>query len=371
MTSLSVSKVGGTGSTSVWTGDQALTFKRSDTSLAKTSLGTLSIPEGRYSAMTLGMGPTFTVKIDGNKYQGATSGSISTGTALYSTGTGDLTASNALGTSGTAVSISLAMSTGTSGPTSQTIFPQPVCVSSDASICKTGDYKLVQQGNTRGSTTVGTVPGDMNILMDLYHAIRVDASDLSAYFSNAYPVILYGDVGASVHLANTGTTPADIGLLFASDKSIQAIYGNSANSVQYPNGFAAVTTTSVPTDYPTISGMAFVGSVTATSTGTASFPMTSGSDGKSRGLIGLTGYIAAVDSTVSGTCTDDTTGTLTNSSGTFAWTGTTCTGGSNGGSGVSSTFNYLVERIVDPSNILGVCTSSPCLGSATDSDGYQ
>lgn len=373
MTSLSLrsadSEGSDQGSIDIWSGDKAINFKRSDNSLAKTDLGDLSIPEGRYSAMSMGMGAIFTVKIDGDKYQGATAGGISTGTPLYSIGSGDLKDDGSIATTGTAASISLDMTMNGGKPSSQTIFPTVICISESGSICHEGDYKIVQQGNSRAATSGATSPADLNILMDLYHAIRIDALTHSAMFSNAYPILLYGDVGASIHMAHAGTTPADMGLLFASDKSIQAIYGNSANSVQFPNGFAQVTVNTTPPGFPMVQQMAFVANVDTSGVGTATFPMTSESG--SRGLIELKNFIAPVDSVVGGTCTDDLNGTLTTSAGTFTWTGQACNGGAHGGAGVSPTFNYSIQRIVDPNHLLGVCDSSPCHGSLTDPDGYQ
>jgi len=166
------------------------------------------------------------------------------------------------------------------------------CVSESGSICHEGDYKIVQQGNSRAATNGATSPADLNILMDLYESIRIDALTHSAMFSNAYPILLYGDVGASIHMANSATIPADMGLLFASDQS-------------------------------------------SAGTGTATFPMTS--ESASHGLIELKNFIAPVDSIVSGTCTDDLNDTLTTSAGTFTWTGQACSGGAHGGAGVSPT----------------------------------
>ncbi|MGZ6371503.1 MAG: hypothetical protein ACXWPM_12175, partial [Bdellovibrionota bacterium] len=265
--------------TTIWTGSKTVTFARSDANFATASLGSAaSVPNGRYTGLSISLSTNVTATINGNKYTGITGNGISTGTPIFSVGTTGTTAGS-IATSGTAIAMSgLFPSSVTGTPGSTTFFPKVLCINTDTTQCKSTDQAVNPTGQALTIT----------LISDLFHALVVDTAAPAVAFGNgAYPYAVFGGASAAVHLEVTsGTDVADATMLFDGSKNLLGLALNASGGINFRNGWPYVTVTTAPFTLPSAgntANMAFVAKLDATGTGTLQFPVTSAST--SRGLI--------------------------------------------------------------------------------------
>jgi len=349
----------------VISGTFPVVFKRTDSDMTAVSFGSINVPAGRYIGVSLGMNFTYSVKLNGDRYRGTTTGSISSGTQLYSVGS-DARAANSISTSGTATTMTNLLATGTTNSTSgttQSYFGTPICVASDSS--STGTV-TGSSSTTAGTSSGGTVckSGDkvlgtgnaplpnLYVMMDLYNSVAVDASNMALAINNTYPVPMLGQPGAAIHLQNSNG--AEWMAIFGSDKSLLATRGfwSSSSTNGAPTGGNYVTATAAPSGQSINSyGPTTISSYDATSD-VLKTPMGDcpGSTCTSSGLLTLTGTATTnAGSTITASCSSDATGALG-----YSYTGANCFGH---GQAVTVP-TYTVVRIVDPNNLFGHCSSS-------------
>ncbi len=332
-------------------GTYPTTFKKSTAGFSSVSLSSVIAPAGRFVGVQVCYNTARTVKVSGDVYEG-TSGSISNGATLYSHGSDALVAG--------AVDLSPAANTTVgdfvvgngSNNCSSSYFGSPVCVTSDASLCTSGDSIV----------NAGTSVPNLNLLLDLYHSVGVDASN--GALDNHIPVYPYptiGTPGAAFHLK--GGAVGNITLLFAQDKKLlySASYGagSSPSGTCSGNGFVSVS--AGPSGaFINSYGPTAVQSYNSTS-GKVQFAAGnsgSGNNSVSNGIVTIDSILHAVGTTVNVTCVAD-------SAADPAYLGYTYSTGS-GVSGASSG-NYTIQRITDPNGVFA--SSTGCTGTCVPGGG--
>ena len=350
---------------SIFDGSYDVEFTRAGSAFAEIPITTITVPVGVYDSVTLSFNSAYQVKLNGDTYFG-NGGSLSTNTAIYTTSAVDGRGNGAVtSTAGTATYVSNVTATGVNSggkiTGTTTKFAIPACVAVDKTKC------------TGGSRWVGgdgvTLP-NINILLDLYQAIVVDGSNLSLAQSNyTLPFAMLGAPGAAVHISGVNGGPpttgnSNITMIFAPDKSFLYAATMSAGTTSVgptggstafvnPSGTSGTESAIFVGDFDTSSGQ--VRFVTGSCTGNGGC--------FSNGLVTLNNILQSVGSSVTYTCTSDTTGALG-----VAYTGGTCTHSAGNG-------NMKIARIIDPGNIFGTCATGTCAAtsgqiSGTNSDGY-
>lgn len=344
-------------SLTLFSGTTDQTFNRADSNFsALTNSGsTILVPEGRYAEAQICYNTSRSVVLNNVTYQGANGTKFNNAAGIWSVTAGGACDTDVVNDAdpGTATTLTGFVVGSGSNNCSSSYFRSPICVSPGGSGCESTDIVV-----DPASTTPNIV-----VMLDMYHSVGVDANNGS--LDNHIPVYPYATIGfpgAAIHMrANSGTNYNNLSMLFARDGSMlyAASFGQHGSACN-GNGFVSVT--SAPAGaYVNAYGPTAVMTSDATA-GTASFVAggCSGSTCTSSGLNVITNWKQAVTNTTNVTCSADTTGSL----------GYTYTGGAGGG-----TVSYTIARVVDPSNIFGICTSSFISGStgscaATGGDGY-
>lgn len=336
-------------------GSYKVTFNRTDADFAKVSLASANVPQGRFVGVYLEMEQKRDVLLNGNTYYGSTDGGFVSGTTkLYTVAgkTGDQAGSiSTTGPTGTLISgVAKPGSTAGAHDSSKTFFATPVCLGATNAKCATGDTFV----------STATAP-QITLMMDLYDSLVVDATDLQVAFSG-YPIAVLGGSGAAIHLMGsypgiTGGVIVDATLMFSPTKQLlwTSLF-SAGHDAGMRVGFNGVLVTGGPSGVtiPTKGTIMAISSFDST-TGAASFPLSSECEQascSSRGLVTLDNVLQAVGSTVNFACAADTTGGLG-----FTYTGGSCPSVNTG------QYAYKVKRIIDPSNIFGICTSGFVAGT--------
>ncbi len=342
-TGASLTTVDNSRKTIVASGTYPITFKKTDTDFAAVTVGTAGVEAGRYIGVQICYNSARSVKVNGDIYDGPTSGAISSGTALYSTGT-EATAAGSVTTSVTASPTTLANYTVGNGTSqcSESYFVKPVCVTTSGTTgCEATDTVI----------DTSTTPPNLSVMLDMYDSVGVDAATgaLDAHVP-IYPYPAFGKPGAAVHLRrSSGGNIGNVSLIFGSDGNLvySSLYQSGSNTgfCSIGGGVGFVTTTAVPSGgFQNAYGPSAVQKDTAGKIEFASGGCGTGSTCTSSGLQTITNYKVGVPNTTAVDCLPDTTGALG-----FTYTGTAA---------VSSPGTITVKRIIDPSNILGgICTT--------------
>lgn len=349
----------------LWSGTSNLEFTRAGAAFAAVPIGSIVVPAGRYRGVSLAFNYAYQVKLNGDTYIGTNGSKFNGGTALYTTSTGDGRVTDAVTTTtGTAAYKSNITNIGTSGCTStcssQTYFTSIACVAPDASQCKSGEKWV--GGN-------GTILPNINVMVDIYQQIYVDANDGSLAKGAIYPYAVIGTPGAAIHLTAVNSTSgvSNVSLIFSSDKSLIYIStGDAGTTLVGPGGGTTPGVTATGGPNVNAYGPTMITEFNST-TGKVRAPLggCATSTCISKGLASFDNVIQSVGSTVNFTCAADTTGALD-----YTYTGGACSGVTAGA--------YKVARIIDPSNIFNICTSptnGACSATSsqiagTSSDGY-
>jgi hypothetical protein len=321
------------------------TFKKSDAAFASVPLTDITAPAGRFIGVQVCYNTDRTVKINGEKYEGTTVGSYSTGASIYSIGSAS-TAAGAVQVGGSPTVTTLTGYTIGNGTNncSQTYFSQPVCVTTDPASCASGDSIV----------DAGTTPPNLNLLLDLYNSVAVDANNNS--LDNHVPIYPYptiGTPGAAMHL--TGGSGGNISLLFGSDRKLiySAAYATgSVSGLCGGNGFVNVTAAPAGA-FMNSYGPTAVQSID-TSTGKVQFA--AGNSGTtntsvSGGMNVLDNVFHPQGATANVTCVAD-------SAATPPYLGYTYTSGA----GITGTTAFTIKRIVDPSGLFSA-SGTTCSGT--------
>lgn len=341
----------------LFSGSQAMSFKRADRDFATVALSSVIVPEGRYKKVKYTLASAnWSVKLTGTRYDGSTQGSLVAGDTISTTGS--TSARDSAITESTAAG-NLLPNLNTPGTpstsfSSEAPFGAIYCVAAAQSSCQSSDIWV------GGPQT----PPNVVFMMDLYHSVAVDGANLAlAYSYVSYPFISIGSPGAAIHLSNgSGSDWSDISLFFNSNRTLAYGAVNTLGSAGIRNGNTFVSSTS--------ENYIFAGVYTH-STGQVQIPvasrdMTLGRQ-KSLGLMTIANVKQSVGSTTTISCADDTSGSLG---------GVTYTGSSSIVASCGTAATYTITRIVDPNGILGTCTGNYISGmtgscsNTSSSDGY-
>jgi hypothetical protein len=230
------------------------------------------------------------------------------------------------------------------------------------------------------ASLVTSVP--IYLTLDLYNSVQVsDSGPQGSILTHVNdPIPTLGSLGSAVHLSSTtgtGATKAysEATVVFTPAGTLQWITMNtmgiySSNAGRSGNCGVQVVTGTYKGSQLCLNDSSLAG------TGTTTFPIgaecSPGSCTAGRGLVSLVGWKQAVTNTVTSGCVDDTSGSISNN----IYVGGNCTKDPLVGS-----ITYTIVRVVDPSNIMGVCTSGyvtgqtgTCAGGTTfgiQTDGYN
>ena len=358
----------------------SVTFKRTDTDFASTSLANIAVPYGRYVSVGLCSTGVTTVNMNGVKFDGQNNaGGLNLGDVIY-TGKAD----NSVGsikTTGPAVDLTF---TDPYAGCAVTVFPSPVCVTDTSQTgCKPGDLIYTSTGattNTQGDGKgVNTAKASfkVNLMLDLYDSVTMDGSSSGlnvTQISNVIPVV--GDPGAAIHLTKhvslTGTFNAS--MLFGADKKLLTLFisqigsGTSGTPLTHScrgSDLVAITGASVNNPYSFLSSVSTTantnkGQLMAPIANACQTPATCNSVGTEQ----IDNFIQTAGNNATIQCVADsaTAPLATNVFGMPYVGGAGATAGSD---------TADIVRIVDPGNVFGVCTTSPCFDPVVaGSDGY-
>lgn len=373
------------------TGPTTTTFHRTDPDFEGATLSDVAIPYGRYAAINVCYQARVPVLLDGVTYQGyaaSSPGGLPHGAQLWTTPSG-VTATNP----GTAVEYAYVPG----GPNTQyctgETFQSILCVVESASDaagdCNPGDEvyaaqgKVVPVGDGGQMTVDADVTLQIYLLTDLYNSVDIEPYSLAV---NSVPSIhvTVGRPGAAVHLTATDgvRNTADVGFLFGPDKSLMWADYSKTDDSAYPgmcNGQSSVYLTAqppsssfqLPNVYPVgefdplLSGGAVIGPILGGECEDTSDPNQCQVIGDNE----TTGILQSVDEQAQLTCIPDSQGPFEAMG--YQYRTASRTGGD--GSSVALT----ISRIVDPSHLLGTCTShfvsgstGTCSKSGNGVDGY-
>lgn len=362
----------------------SVTFNRSDADFAGLTLKDVTLPFGRYAAISLCQTSSVSAKLDGVTFDGPSGAALTYGGTVYTVKTDNSTGTIATSVGSGAVTTTFSNSAGCNS----TYFPQPLCVTDDTQTeCVEGDIVYTSAGevaNDKGGTTpdTGKVTLQLFLMVDLYDALAVD-SDTGQIAGAPNVLAVVGKPGAAIHLnksTSSGTT--NVSMLFSSATNLLTVTvgqypgGTTGYTPEICTGQSNTAITGAPSGAPISSGIVFfnIYDRTANSNKGKSQSPTVGScmDESSCNSVGVNvfeNFLQSVGNNATGLCIAD-------SAATPPYLGYTYTGGS--GSGLSTPATIEIKRIVDPSNLFGICTSGyvsgrtgTCSTVNTGTDGYN
>lgn len=381
--SASLQTVGGS-YTALITDAFSATFNRTDADFAGLTLKDVSIPFGRYVAVSICQTSEVAVKFDGVTFDGPNGAAFNYGAALYTVKT-----DNSAGTVATSAGSGAVTTTFTnSAGCYSTYFPTPLCVTDTSQAeCSEGDTVYTTAGevaNDKGGTTgdSGKVTLQLHLMVDLFDSIAVDSGTGQVAGAPNIAIVI-GKPGAAIHMnKSTSSGTANISMLFSSLSKLLTVTVN-----QYPGGSSGYMPelcggqsnayiTGAPAGAPISTGIVFFNLYDHTANsgkGKSQTPTVSScmdeSNCNSIGVNVLNDFIQPVGSNATALCIAD-------SAATPAYLGYTYTGGA--GSGLSTPATIQIKRIVDPGNIFGTCTGSyvnghtgSCSSVNSGTDGYN
>ena len=364
----------------------SVTFNRTDGNFGSVAVSDITLPIGRYISLGLTYADSIDVTLDGVKFDGKGSYNWTATSPLAALSTiSTVSATNsdgAIANTGTAVATAFTGSTGAV----ITYFPAPLCVT-DASQagCKAGDLVYTGTGavdNTKGDGKgKGAITASLKIslLVDLYDGVVIDGG-VGKILGVPAILAVAGDPGAAIHItvpqsASGSTVPFNASLLFGADKALLSAtvsQGGAATGgdplVQSCQGVNNVAITGASANFPFLR-LGSVSTTENTNKGQVIFPMISScttvATCNSSGSEQIDNLFQAVGSAVTISCVADSTAAYQTAKYSQNYTG-----GAGGTAGTNT--SAKIVRIVDPSNIFGVCATSPCVDTAvaTGTGGY-
>jgi hypothetical protein len=318
-------------------GSFPVTFKKADQDFFATTLDEVVVPEGRYAGVQICYQSQVGVKVSAETYKGLNGTAFSDGASVTTSSSSSAT----LATSGTAVSTQFTPNN--LGQCSETYFPKVACVTSSESDCQSSDMFV----NT------GSALPTLNILVDLRHAVTVDANAGTIENTNFRPYALLGSPGAGVHLSysnatGSGSEEGDVSVLL--DREKRVIYASGLTNVGLSPGLAGF-----------CSGVSYVADNSGSLVNASKIDTSGANAGRlqyaasrqnnvSEGVLTVSNLFAAAASNVTVTCVADDLADPAYLG--FAYP--------KGAGKAGSTTTWKVQRVVDPTNITGNCASSPC-----------
>lgn len=338
------------------------TFRRRDPDFAGVPLKDAEVQTGRYAAISLCFKNRQEVLFDGTRYDGRDGALLHHGDLVYSLGGAALSAQAGVATP-------IGVGAGDQQWCSITSFRAPLCITSGGGGCQPGDTRIDAQavaGPDGGSGDGGSgveASLQINLLLDMYHSVMVDA-DSGAVQSAPSPFVTLGSAGAGIHLAAYDApsgTAADATLLFSPERELIAAFVSKRPGAGGMNGLcdgqSTVIASAVPDGGAALpwAGPVFIGLFDDSGTGGLQVPAMGGacrditdptqcvadSINVFTGLLQEPGHAAAV------TC-------IAPADARPPYLGYQYRHGDHS-RGDGSTVQLPIVRVVDPGNLFGVC----------------
>lgn len=359
------------------------TFRKSDPDFGNAELEDVTIKYGRYKSISLCFNTNIAVTIDGSQYKGTSGLNISQGDMVYGQANGTVSTTPPASVQNITVSASSLEQNCT-----VTYFKKPLCVTPSglSNDCVVGDEIYTSEGRINpgtGEVDLGlgaAVKLQVSFLMDMLNSVIINADTGEVTTAPAVKIVL-GEPGAAVHLGkwdNDGTT--DVSFIFSNDMTLLSVMSSEYPGSHAP-GFcsgqsnAYVTSVPVGSSLPenSINFITFFDELS----GKVAYPSTSMCPDESNcspnGFNIFDNLIQEIASSTSVNCVDENSPAVPSVLLDFGYT--TVGSGEMGGPQV-----LTVQRIVDPTNMLGICTPTSngvmagrvgvCTYAGADADGY-
>ncbi|MGE0632514.1 MAG: hypothetical protein AB7O96_08910 [Pseudobdellovibrionaceae bacterium] len=358
------------------------TFSKSDADFANAEIADITIAYGRYKSVSLCMASLVSMTIDGETYKGQSGTSFSQGNTIY--GQVDGTVDNT--DPGSVQTVTVGTTSGDQSCTT-TYFRVPLCVtSSETTGCEDGDEIYTSEGKIDPATgqvdleSGAAVSLQLSFLMDMLNSVIVNADDGEVTTAPAVRVTL-GKPGAALHLGNWDAGGAtDVSLIFSNDKTLLSVMSTEypgSHSPGFCDGQSSAAVTAVPAGSPLPTGVIFI-THSDDSTGKVAYPSTSACPDASNctpsGFNVFANVLQEVAQTTTVNCLASSDGSVPQYLKDFTYVGTPGSGEAGG------PVTMAIQRIVDPTNLFGICTSSSvgymtgktgvCTYAGADADGY-
>ncbi len=355
------------------------TFKKSDPDFANETLKDITIGYGRYKSISLCYKSDILLTIHAARYNGRSGALINQGDFVYGQANGKVSTVFP----GTLNFLNVSVSTHAQNCTT-TYFKKPLCVVADGknNSCESGDDIFTAEGQVdpnTGEVDLGlgaSVKLQISLLMDMLNGVIINADTGEVTTAPKVSIVL-GSPGAAIHLGkwdNDGATDVSI-----NDKTLLSVVSSEYPGSHSP-GFcsgqsnAFVTTVPVGSSLPqnSINFITFFDELS----GRVSYPVVAACPDESNcspvGFNIFDNIIQGVSSIANVSCVDETDPNIPAVLLDYGYTSV--------GAGEAGLQSLEVQRIVDPTNLLGICNSgSPgymagrtgvCIFAGADSDGY-
>lgn len=357
------------------------TFRKSDPDFGNAEIEDVTIGFGRYKSISLCFSTTVTMTFDGEKYNGRDGTSIDQGDLIYGQANNTVSTTNP----GAVHNITLNMGNGSQWCTT-TYFKKPLCVvGPGTNVCEIDDDIYTSEGKINvntGTLDLGLgapIKLQISFLMDLLNGVIIDADNGLVTTAPAVKIVM-GNPGAAIHLGKwdaNGST--DVSMIFSNDKTLLSVM-----SSEYPGthsaGFCAGQSNAYVTSVPFASGLptnsinfiTFFNDIS----GQVAYPnISSCMDENNCNPVGFNIFdnvLQEVAGVASVECVDENDASVPPVLLDYGYLSV--------GAGEIGSQNMTVQRIVDPTNLFGICTPTSngymagktgvCSFAGADADGY-
>lgn len=359
------------------------TFRKSDPDFANAELKDVVIQYGRYKSISLCFNSNVVVTIDGSKYKGRDGLNISQDDVVYGQANGSVSTT----APASVQNISISLSSHAQNCTT-TYFKNPLCVaaSGQANDCQAGDDIYTAEGKINpntGELDLGlgaAVKLQVSFLMDMLNGVIINADTGAVTTAPAVKIVL-GKPGAAIHLGKWDANGAtDVSMIFSNDKTLLSVVSSEypgSHSPGFCNGqsSAYVSTVPVGSSLPqnSINFITFFDELSGATAYPATAMCPDSSNCSPTGFNIFDNVIQEVASVASVSCVDENSVAVPSVLLDFGYTVV-----GNGEAGGPQ--NLAVQRIVDPTNLFGICSGASagvmagrtgvCTFAGADSDGY-
>ena len=360
----------------------AHTFKKTDPDFANETLKDITIGYGRYKSISLCFNTNIVLTVHAAKYNGRSGALINKGDFVFGQANGRVSTVNP----GTLNFLNVSVSSHAQNCTT-TYFKKPLCVVADGqnNNCESGDDIFTAEGQINpntGELDLGlgaAVKLQISLLMDMLNGVIINADTGEVTTAPKVSIVL-GNPGAAIHLGkwdNDGAT--DVSMIFSNDKTLLSVVSSEYPGSHSP-GFcsgqsnAFVTTVPAGSSLPenSINFITFFNELS----GKVSYPTVAACPDENNcspvGFNIFDNVIQEVSSSANVKCVDENDADIPAVLLDYGYVSV--------GAGEAGTQSLEIQRIIDPTNLLGICsTGSPglmagrtgvCTFAGADVDGY-
>lgn len=360
----------------------AHTFLKSDPDFANETLKDITIGYGRYKSISLCYNTNILLTIHAAKYNGRSGALISNGDYVF----GQVNGKVSTAIPGTLNFLNVSVSSDAQNCTT-TYFKKPLCVVADGKNhnCSEGDEISTAEGQINpntGELDLGlgaAVKLQISLLMDMLNGVIINADTGEVTTAPKVSIVL-GNPGAAIHLGKWDADGAtDVSMIFSNDKTLLSVISSEypgTHSQGFCNGQSNAFVTSVPagSSLPmnSINFITFFEEIS----GRVSYPVVAAcpdeNDCSPVGFNIFDNVIQEVASSTNVKCVDEHDADVPLMLLDYGYKSI--------GAGEAGLQSLEVQRIVDPTNLLGICTSGSngymagrsgvCTFTGADVDGY-